>query len=37
MDFLEDIGLVELDLGETLTSVKLRGDVVEFTFDVKEE
>lgn len=37
MCFLEDTGLVELELGETLTSIKITGDQVVFTFDVKEE
>lgn len=37
MDYLEETDLVELELGETLTSVKITGDQVVFTFDVKEE
>lgn len=37
MDYLEETDLVELELGETLTSVKITGDQVIFTFDVKEE
>jgi hypothetical protein len=37
LDILEGDELVELEIGETLTSVKITGDQVVFTFDVKEE
>jgi hypothetical protein len=37
MDYLEETELVELELGETLISVRIQGDEVVFVFDVREE
>jgi len=37
MDILEDHGDIELEQGETISSIKIEGEMVTFTFDVKEE
>ena len=36
MDILEDHGDIELEQGETITSIRIEGDMVTFNFDVKE-
>jgi len=37
MDLLEGCGDIELEQGETISSIKIEGEMVTFTFDVKEE
>jgi hypothetical protein len=37
MDVLEDHGDIDLEQGDTITSITIQGEMVTFAFDVKEE